>query len=765
TFRRTTAAYDIVAYKRLDGGFPTTTGELTNAHPTMKIGYNVGEELDPFNPVTDLAVTVENSSAILTWTAPEANTNTLEEYVINRDDVELATVTELTYTDANLDNGTYEYTVVAVYEEGAAEASNAVTATIDNTPVEVEAPFNLTASVSGQDVTLNWLAPGTVLPDEITEGFEESWPPAGWSVNTTNTIETWARYETLQFTSGNVVPTEGMYQAGVMWDFGHQDEWLITPEISNVTNLTFDYYGSTGSTHGDNYHVKVSTNNGSTWTSVWNATNLPAGENHYDTPVTIDLSAYATETIKVAWNFVDGDQQGLWWATYIDNIIFESQGRAVAFDSSELKAFSKAEPTTVASNVRNIKANRFAKDPNYVSTRTTRDLTGYRIYRDEEELATIAANLLTYTDEDLDFGNYEYFVTAIYDEGESDPTNTVEVSIVDISTTFPPQNLTATVTGSDVALNWEAPLDLSEGTWITKGAEENSDGIGTGGAAFISVSQRYTEAELAMYQGMYINSIKFFPREAGATYTIKIWGGTAGNVELYSQAVTNFVNEAWNEYALNSSIAIPASGPIFIGYDADTPTGFPAGCDAGPAVPGGDLIKLDNQPAWDSIASMGLNFNWNIQAFVSPEGGDRVVTDFVPLVKKSVTNRPTAQLVRGNLDPITTTNFRFDRAVTGYKVYRDAAEIAEVGATVLTYLDTDLANGTYQYHVTAMYGDAESFDSNVVTVTVNNFDPDEILIADSFETYQDFVLQFDNWTLVDGDLSPTYGFTGVSFIN
>ncbi len=40
------------------------------------------------------------------------------------------------------------------------------------------------------------------------------------------------------------------------------------------------------------------------------------------------------------------------------------------------------------------------------------------------------------------------------------------------------------------------------------------------------------------------------------------------------------------------------------------------------------------------------------------------------------------------------------------------------------------------------------------------------LFEDSFDTYGDFIISnIGNWTLVDGDLRPTYGFTGVTFAN
>ncbi len=742
---------------------PTTppAGTLYTQLPNTLFVF--GQAVTPLPVVTDLAATVTDSDVVLTWSAPEVGENTFVEYQIIKDGADLATTEELTYTDSDLADGAYEYAIKVVYTEGTSALSNVVTATISTTPVEVEAPVNLTASVSGQDVTLNWLAPGTVLPDEITEGFEESFPPTAWTLNATNTTASWEQYGTVEFSTSTVTPTEGEYQAGVQWDYSAQNEWLVTSEISNVTNLTFDYYGSLGSEYGDNYYVKVSTDGGNNWTPVWNASDFAEGENNYDTPVSIDLSAYASETIKVAWNFVDGDGQGLWWSTFIDNIVFSNNGRILAFDASELKSFSKAEKTFTNPRVRN---NRFAKNPNYVSTRTTRELTSYKIYRNATEIATISSDVLTYTDTELDFANYDYYVTALYTEGESNPSNTVTVSIIDPATTLPPMNLTADVNNSDVELNWEAPLDLSEGAWITKGAEENNDGIGINDAAEFGVAHKYTQDELVMYQGLYINSIKFFPREATATYTVTVWGGTTGQTVLYSSEVVDFVNEAWNEHQLTNPVAIPASGPLYIGYMIDTPTGFPAGCDAGPAVEGGDQIHFAGE-AWDALSAVATpNINWNIQAFVSPEGADRASNTLIAMANKAIkaTNN-NAQFLAGNLNPILSSRFNIERDVTAYKIYRDNEEIAEVASDIYTYTDSALSNGSYVYHVTAMYGTAESLNSNSVTVTVNNSNPEDVIIADSFENYADFALQFGDWTLVDGDLSPTYGFDGTTFTN
>ena len=56
-----------------------------------------------------------------------------------------------------------------------------------------------------------------------------------------------------------------------------------------------------------------------------------------------------------------------------------------------------------------------------------RNLIGYKMFRDNVEIAEIAD--LSYLDEDLPNGEYEYFVKAVYTSGDSDPSNTVMVSI------------------------------------------------------------------------------------------------------------------------------------------------------------------------------------------------------------------------------------------------------------------------------------------------------------------------------------------------
>ncbi len=103
------------------------------------------------------------------------------------------------------------------------------------------------------------------------------------------------------------------------------------------------------------------------------------------------------------------------------------------------------------------------------------------------------------------------------------------------------------------------------------------------------------------------------------------------------------------------------------------------------------------------------------------------------------------------------------------------------GATVAsgTVTATTLANGAYSmvvpagtHSVTASHANyAPSTQTGIVVLvgqtTTANFvlAPTVNLLNDGFETYPDFTLTFAPWTLVDVDLSTTYGFSGITFQN
>ena len=90
------------------------------------------------------------------------------------------------------------------------------------------------------------------------------------------------------------------------------------------------------------------------------------------------------------------------------------------------------------------------------NNRENRMLLGYKVYRDGIEITYIEdPGTLTYTDIGVEPGVHEYFATAMYDEGESDPSNTESVEII-----LPiPQNVVASFSYPNVLVTWDAVSD------------------------------------------------------------------------------------------------------------------------------------------------------------------------------------------------------------------------------------------------------------------------------------------------------------------
>ncbi len=81
---------------------------------------------------------------------------------------------------------------------------------------------------------------------------------------------------------------------------------------------------------------------------------------------------------------------------------------------------------------------------------------GYNVYRDNVKINADPVTALTYTDMDVTPGSHVYKVTAVYDGGESTPTNTVSLDIesLDAITNLVVFNEEGT---PDVSLTWTAP--------------------------------------------------------------------------------------------------------------------------------------------------------------------------------------------------------------------------------------------------------------------------------------------------------------------
>ncbi|HPI25543.1 MAG TPA: choice-of-anchor J domain-containing protein, partial [Candidatus Cloacimonadota bacterium] len=353
-------------------------------------------------------------------------------------------------------NHSYQYTIAAAgysSQTGTIEVGAVNYAMGNITMSEIAyAPHSVQAELNGSfdAVNISWTAPDPNAI-EITEGFEAAtFPPSDWTqaitnqgpANSVGVLPTWCSLGTINISgTGNVSPTEGTKQAGLWWDYTHQDEWLITPTFGCPpdAHLSFDTYVQLGSENNDHYYVKISTDNGSNWTVIWDATLQPTGVNHYDNPITLDLSSFAGNQVQLAFHADDPpSDDGLWYTWFIDNIYIGNFMDNIRFAESDLFVKNARTQTgdisitpdrlTRGNSPRSMSNQSLATSGSSTSYRSTnRALVGYKVWRlaagQEANEATWVSlsddviSTLNTVDDDwstLVNGTYRWAVKAVY---------------------------------------------------------------------------------------------------------------------------------------------------------------------------------------------------------------------------------------------------------------------------------------------------------------------------------------------------------------
>ena len=205
-----------------------------------------------------------------------------------------------------------------------------------------------------------------VLPVYVNvfhEDFEDAWvadsdgdlAPPGWEVIVTDNGTNfglscyWSQYDNGMFPG---VVQNGTYSAGVWWNYTAQNEWLISPQIhlpKYTADLFFWSYYIRPAIADPNFHnyIKISTDNGSTWTTLADLChdaeyelggNIDPSFNAYEVPIAIDISAYAGKTVRIAWHYdwngTGGTGvRGIWM---VDNVTITSTQPSSIYDPSTM---------------------------------------------------------------------------------------------------------------------------------------------------------------------------------------------------------------------------------------------------------------------------------------------------------------------------------------------------------------------------------------------------------------------------------------------
>ncbi|MCF8366857.1 MAG: hypothetical protein K9H16_13800, partial [Bacteroidales bacterium] len=203
------------------------------------------------------------------------------------------------------------------------------------------------------------------------------------------------------------------------------------------------------------------------------------------------------------------------------------------------------------------------------------------------------------------------------------------------------------------------------------------------------------------------------------------WEGENTASLIYSQTLETITENSWNTVNLTNPLQIDASEELYIGLLIfGQPNGVTTiGYDSGPAVDGkGDFISFDGSN-WNELQNLGFDFNWNIQAYVNFNVGNKTISLDDEIFEPLFNSINTTLKLKPNMQ-----NFLVkvpdNRGLLGYNIYRDGQKLNENLLAETFYTDLDLPAGSYEYYVTSVYfaGESEPCGSVYATVTLLSHD-------------------------------------------
>jgi hypothetical protein len=166
----------------------------------------------------------------------------------------------------------------------------------------------------------------------------------------------------------------------------------------------------------------------------------------------------------------------------------------------------------------------------------------------------------------------------------------------------------------------------TSGNWFKYDDGVNYDGIGITDGSDFDLAIRIPSSSLQNYNGFYVSKFRFFVKVGNPVkYSVTLWEGSGAPDLIYTEEVYNYNVEAWTEYTPSHQYVINSTKELWVGlWIVDHPAGtYPAGVDNGPAITGkGDMLSLDDGGTWETLYSIGLNYNWNMQVYVSNNKGE-----------------------------------------------------------------------------------------------------------------------------------------------
>ena len=578
---------------------------------------------------SNLEALVSESSVSLSWDAVSA----ADSYKIYRDGALLSSVSTESFSQSNLDDGTYLYEVASVndYGESADRASISVNASAP------EAPTDLRASFSGSSVVLSWSAVSNASGYEI---YRDG-----------NLV---ASIDTHSFSQNNLADGTYLYEVASINDYG-------ISEARASVSVSVDQLPPAAPS---DLKASVSASSVSlSWSAVDEA-------NSY--------RVYRDDSLLGTVSSNSFSETGLADGTYL----YEVSAVDGAGESSDRASISISVSTPPPETPANITSWVIGANVS-LSWSTVADATSYKVYRDDSLLASVNAN--SFSESNLADGTYLYEVSAVNDYGESESRVGISVSIsAGESPPATPTNLRVSVSGSSVSLSWNIVSDASgyrvyRDSSLLESVNTNS----------------FTDSDLAdatyLYEVSAINAYGESASKASVSATINNTSPTAPT-NLSASVNADSVNLTWDEVADATSYNVYRDS---------------------------SLIASPTTNAFTDTALADGTYLYEVSA-VDEAGESTSKASVSATINNTSPTAPTNLSASVNADSV---NLTWDEVAdaTSYNVYRDSSLIAS--PTTNAFTDTNLADGTYLYEVSAVDEAGESISKASVSTTVNNEPP------------------------------------------
>ncbi|MCD4827906.1 MAG: C10 family peptidase, partial [Candidatus Cloacimonetes bacterium] len=654
----------------------------------------VSIEMDIPYPPANLTAQVQNlNDVVLDWDQPAVQggiTRAFIGYRVIRNGDSYALITDfdqLTWTDVNVDNGDYDYYVYAEYNAGNSTPTNTVNVTIE----VLYPPRNPAYSITDDDIVLTWDLPFTgggltrdLLGYKIYRNGAEAQiigDPAVLTWTDTGLANgTYAYYLTATYSSGDSAPSDTLE--------------VMLEVLYPASNLVGTVIG------GDDVSL--------TWSPAANSGGLRLLQGYRVFRNDIDIADVTpADTTWLDSTLPNGDYNYYVKAVYETGLSAETNHVPI-----HIEVLYPVRQLSATVDIDDVTLDWLAP---LNSGGLTRDLIGYRIYRDNVEIAVIGDPAqLAYSDMDLDNGYYSYTVKAEYALGLSEPSDAV-FAVVEVL--YPPTGLAAVVAGDTVSLSWSVPAD---------GPTRNLLGytIFRDGSVLQQIidpaTVNYSDVDLA--NGIYSYEIV---ADYASGQSVPDGPVTAAVEELYPPRNLSHTLVDYHDVILTWNTPVNQGGLTrdLIGYRVYRDTVH--------------LVDVADTTYTDLAVPDGL-YEYTVKAVYSSGVSEASNTTSVLVEYPYPPSDLTATVCQDSvlLDWVAPNS----NTCLGYKVYRNGIEIADIGdPSTLAYLDADLANGGYDYEVSALYTTGESQMSNLVSVTVEvlyppiglaaTVDQDEVTLA------------------------------------